>query len=82
MKYIVFLIVFIGFSMPVHASGLETETEALIQRYEHVEHYHARLSLRFAAFALHEQREGDWIDARYFLDLARQHDRQEQGGTI
>ena len=80
MKYIALLIVLMFFSMPAYASGLETETRALIVKHAQTASYHARLSLRFAEFALHEHREGDWVDARYFLRLARQHDRQTTEG--
>lgn len=80
MKSLALLIIFMFFSMPAYASGLETETRALIVKHAQTASYHARLSLRFAEFALHEHHEGDWVDACYFLKLARQHDRQATEG--
>jgi len=66
------------FVMPAYAVDLETETAALIQKHAQTETYHARLCLRLAEFALHERKEGDWVDAWLFLRLAREHDSKAQ----
>jgi len=79
MKFLGVVVLLCCWVMPAYASNLETETKALMQKYQASASYHARLSLRFAEFSLHEYKEGDWLDAWHFLRLARAHDQQVEG---
>jgi len=65
-------------SVPAHASSWENEAKQLVKIYTNTKNYHARLSLRFAEFSLHEFKEGDWLDAKQFLNLARQYHQKYQ----